>query len=387
MMIATTAPSPPTSPPAPAQGATAVPDPIAAAKEAGLRYRTDTTPGIARKRAGKGWSYRKPDGTPVRDLPTLRHIKALGIPPAWRDVWISPDARSHLQATGRDIKGRKQYRYHAQWRTTRDEAKYDRMLAFGEALPRLRARVEEDLRRSGLPREKVLAVVVRLLETTHIRVGNEEYARENGHYGLTTLRDEHVDIGSSTLKFHFTGKSGVEHTVGHKDPRLARIVRKLRDLPGQELFQYVDDDGTRHNVGSAEVNAYLHEIAGEHFTAKDFRTWSGTLLAALALIEFEAYDSETQAKKNVLRAIERVAERLGNTPTICRKCYVHPEVIAGYMDGTMRDALRVQVEAELTENLHDLRPEEAAVLAFLRERLARGAAPADERAAKRRYSS
>ena len=357
-------------------------DPAVVAREAGLRYRTDTTPGISRRRSGTGWSYRKPDGTPVRDLPTVRRIKALGIPPAWRHVWISPDAQSHLQATGRDAKGRKQYRYHAKWREARDEAKYDRMLAFGEALPRIRARVAQDLSLPGLPREKVLAIVVRLLETTLIRVGNEEYARENGHYGLTTMHTEHVEVRGSTVSFHFTGKAGVEHAISVDDPKVAKLLRKLQHLPGQELFQYMDDDGERRNIGSADVNAYLHEITGEHFTAKDFRTWSGTVLAALALIEFEAYDSETQAKKNIVRAIESVAEKLGNTPTICRKCYVHPEVIASYLDGTMRDALRVQVEAELTDNLHSLRPEEAAVLAFLRERLARGtAAPTTEQAA------
>ncbi len=377
MMTATAAP-----PESPALPAAAHPDPAAVAAEAGLRYRTDTTPGITRDRSGEEWSYRKPDGTAVGDAATLRRIAALGIPPAWRDVWISPDARSHLQATGRDAKGRKQYRYHARWREARDEAKYDRMLAFGEALPRIRARVEEDLRRSSLPRERVLAIVVRLLEETHIRVGNEEYARDNGHYGLTTLRDEHLAVRGGTAAFHFTGKAGVEHEIKTKDARLAKLLRKLQDLPGQELFQYVDDDGERHGIGSADVNGYLHAITGEGFTAKDFRTWAGTMLAALALIEFESFDSDTQAKKNILRAIERVAEKLGNTPTICRKCYVHPEVIAGYLDGTMRDALRVQVEAELTDNLHTLRPEEAAVLAFLRERLARGtAAPASEQAA------
>lgn len=360
---------------------TPAPDAVAAAEEAGLRYRIDDTPGIGRRRAGKGWSYRRPDGTLVRDAATLRRIAALGLPPAWRDVWVSPDARSHLQATGRDAKGRKQYRYHARWREARDEAKYDRMLAFGDALPCLRARVAGDLARPGLPREKVLAIAVRLLETTHMRVGNEEYARENQHYGLTTLREEHVEVRGSTASFHFTGKAGVEHKVSVRDPKLAKLLRKMQDLPGQELFQYVDDAGERHGIGSADVNAYLHAITGEHFTAKDFRTWAGTVLAALALIEFEAFDGETQAKKNVLRAIESVAERLGNTPTICRKCYVHPEVIASYLDGTMRDALRVAVEAELTENLPTLRPEEAVVLAFLRERLARGVADTGKRAA------
>ncbi len=341
-----------------------------AARAAGLHYLRNDTPGITRERAGEEWRYRRPNGTPVRDLPTLQRIKSLAIPPAWTDVWISPDARSHLQATGRDAKGRKQYRYHAEWRATRDETKYNRMIAFGEALPKIRARVEHDLRLHGLPHDKVLATVVRLLETTLIRVGNEEYARENQHYGLTTLQNEHVDVGRNEIRFHFTGKSGVEHSIGLKDPRLARIVGKLRDLPGHELFQYVNEHGERRIIGSADVNAYLHEITGEHFTAKDFRTWAGTVLAAFALREFEAFDSQTQAKKNVVHAIEQVAERLGNTPSVCRKCYVHPSVIDAYLDGTMRDALIAKTEAELSDDLAALKPEEAAVLAFLRERLA-----------------
>ncbi len=357
------------------------PDVIDAAHAAGLHYLRNDAPGITREQAGEGWNYRRPDGTSVRDLPTLQRIKALAIPPAWTGVWISPDARSHLQATGRDAKGRKQYRYHAEWRATRDENKYSRMVAFGEALPKIRARVDHDLRLHGLPHDKVLATVVRLLETTLIRVGNEEYARENQHYGLTTLQNEHVDVAHNEIRFHFTGKSGVEHSIGLKDPRLARIVGKLRDLPGHELFQYVDEHGKRRAVGSADVNAYLHEITGEHFTAKDFRTWAGTVLAAFALQEFEAFDSQTQAKKNVVHAIEQVAERLGNTPSVCRKCYVHPSVIDAYLDGTMCDALIAKTEAELTGDLAALKPEEAAVLAFLRDRLSAAVPLAGERAA------
>jgi len=358
------------------------PDAEEAARAAGLHYLDDDAPGITREQAGEEWRFHHPDGTPVRDLPTLQRIRALAIPPAWANVWISPDARSHLQATGRDAKGRKQYRYHAEWRATRDETKYNRMIAFGEALPKIRARVDHDLRLHGLSHDKVLATVVRLLETTLIRVGNEEYARENQHYGLTTLQNEHVDVVSGEIRFHFTGKSGVEHSIGLKDSRLARIVRKLRDLPGHELFQYVNEHGERRMIGSADVNAYLHEITGEHFTAKDFRTWAGTVLAAFALQEFAAFDSEAQAKRNVVQAIEHVAERLGNTPSVCRKCYVHPSVVGAYLDGTMRDALIARTEAELTDDLAALKPEEAAVLAFLRDRLTiTGTGRADARAA------
>jgi DNA topoisomerase-1 len=279
----------------------------------------------------------------------------------------------HIQATGRDAKGRKQYRYHPRWREIRDETKYSRLLAFGETLPAIRARVAEDLKRPGMPREKVLATVVRLLETTLIRVGNDEYARTNESYGLTTMQDEHVAVEGSTVHFSFRGKSGKEWTLDVRDRQMAKIVRRSQDLPGQELFQYVDEQGQTVDVGSADVNDYLREIAGDEFTAKDFRTWAGTVIAARALQEFEQVDSETQKKQNVVRAIEAVAERLGNTRAVSRKSYVHPAVIDAYLDGTLAETLRQRIDLELAEGLHTLEPEEAAVLAFLRARLAREA--------------
>jgi DNA topoisomerase-1 len=340
-----------------------------AARHAGLRHVNDDTPGIVRRRSGGGFRYVAPDGKAVRDKGTLARIQALAIPPAWNDVWICPWDNGHLQATGRDAKGRKQYRYHARWRNVRDEAKYERMLDFGRALPQIRKRVERALALPGLPREKVIATVVYLLEMTMMRIGNEEYARDNRSFGLTTLRDRHVRIDGSEVEFRFRGKSGVQHSVKVDDPRLAKIIRRTRDLPGQELFQYVDDDGTQHGIGSSDVNDYLREITGEDFTAKDFRTWAGTVLAALALQECEKCDSQAQAKKNIVRAIESVAERLGNTPSICRKCYVHPAVIESYLDGTMLDVLRKRTQQEWKEDLRSLRPEEAAVLTLLQHRL------------------
>jgi DNA topoisomerase-1 len=351
-------------------------DPVVSAREAGLRYVSDESPGLGRRHSGKGFTYLGLDGKPLRDPETLRRIKSLVIPPAWTEVWICPRADGHLQATGRDARGRKQYRYHPRWRFVRDETKYGRMMEFGHALPTIRSRVEADLARPGLPREKVLATIVRLLEVTLIRVGNEEYARTNGSFGLTTMRDRHVkpSRGRDVLTFAFRGKSRIEHAIDLEDRRLARVVKRCRDLPGQTLFQYLDDAGERHSVGSADVNAYLAEVSGHDFTAKDFRTWAGTVLAALALQEFEAFDSQTQAKKNVVRAIESAAERLGNTPTVCRKCYVHPEIIESYLDGSMLETLKRKTEAELADagHLASLRPEEAAVLGLLRSRLARG---------------
>ncbi len=340
---------------------------------AGLRYVTDAVPGIRRKRAGKSFTYLTADGPTVRDRDTLRRIRSLVIPPAWTDVWICPMPNGHLQATGRDMRGRKQYRYHPKWRVARDETKYGRMIAFGRALPAIRKRTGDDLRMPGLPREKVLATVVRLLETTLIRVGNEEYARTNDSFGLTTMRDEHAEIDGSTLRFTFRGKGGKDHSVDVHDRRLARIVKQCQDVPGEELFQYVDANGERQAIGSADVNEYLRQATGQDFTAKDFRTWAGTVLAAVALHAFEAFDSEAQAKKNVVRAIEAVAGRLGNTPAICRKCYVHPAVIEAYVDGTLAAALKHRAEHEPSESVADLRPEEAAVLALLRKRLAAAA--------------
>ncbi|WP_338762364.1 DNA topoisomerase IB [Massilia sp. METH4] len=348
-----------------------VTDPPQAARAAGLRYVSDSKPGLARIAADGGFRYVDAAGAPVDDEATLARIKALAIPPAWTDVWICPQPNGHLQATGRDARGRKQYRYHARWRSVRDEVKYERMIAFGQALPGIRAAVEAALKLPGLPREKVLATIVFLLEHTMMRIGNEEYAKENKSFGLTTLRNRHVRVDGREVEFRFRGKSGVFHDVKVEDRRLARIIERMRDLPGQELFQYVDDDGTTHAIGSADVNEYLRTITGEDYTAKDFRTWSGTVLAALALQEFEKFDSETQAKKNVVRAIESVAKKLGNTPSVCRKCYVHPAVLDAYMDGAELAALRARAEEEFTKDLHALQPEEAAVLALLQERLAK----------------
>ncbi len=355
----------------------------AAAKAAGLRYVNDSAPGIAREGGGKRVRYTDADGNKVSDADTLARIRALVIPPAWTDVWICKLSNGHLQATGRDARGRKQYRYHSRWRDVRDEVKYERMLSFGKALPAIRRRVDADLKLPGLPRDKVLATIVFLLQATMMRIGNEEYARTNKSFGLTTLRRRHVRIDGSAVEFRFRGKSGVYHAVKVQDRRLARIIARTRDLPGQDLFQYVDDHGDAHTVGSSDVNDYLRTVSGEDYTAKDFRTWSGTVLAALALHEFERFDSATQAKKNIVRAIESVAEKLGNTPSICRKCYVHPAVIDAYLDGTVLEALRSRAEQEM-EELHDLRPEEAAVLALLQQRLQHAApAPAKRARAKR----
>jgi DNA topoisomerase-1 len=345
-------------------------DPEASAEEAGLRYVSDAMPGIGRRRAGRGFSYTGVDGKRLTDKRVLARIKSLAIPPAWTDVWICPIARGHLQATGRDARGRKQYRYHPRWRAVRDDVKYERMIAFGQALPRIRRRVEEDLGLPGLPRERVLAAVVRLLEKTGVRVGNEEYARENRSFGLTTLRNHHADVGSRRIRFRFRGKGGKEHEVELSDRRLARIVSRCQDLPGQALFTYLDDDGQPRTVDSADVNDYLREISGEEFTAKDFRTWSGTVLAAWALAELQEFDSEAQAKKNVVRAVEAVAERLGNTPAVSRASYVHPSVIDAYLDGDVVREARQRAEAELSASLDELPAEEAAVLALLRGRLA-----------------
>jgi len=362
-------------------------DAVSSAKQVGLRYVGDGVPGIARVADKDGFHYTGPDGKQIRDEATLARIKALAIPPAWTDVWICPWDNGHIQATGRDAKRRKQYRYHARWRNVRDEAKYERMLNFGKALPLIRKRVDEALKLPGLPREKVLATIVHLLEATMMRIGNEEYARQNKSFGLTTLRDRHVRIDGGEVEFRFRGKSGVQHSIKVDDPRLARIIRRTRDLPGQELFQYVDDDGEQRSVGSADVNDYLREITGEDYTAKDFRTWSGTVLAALALQEYEKFDSEAQAKKNVVRAIESVAEKLGNTPSICRKCYVHPAVIESYLDGTMVNAMQQRAREEMALELQALEAEEAAVLALLQERLAQaareGAAKTKKRKARR----
>ena len=312
-------------------------DPGEAADAAQLRYVSDSRPGIQRLRHGRSFRYAGSDGQAVRDLPTLRRIRSLAIPPAWTQVWICPVAHGHIQAVGRDARGRKQYRYHARWRTVRDEAKFDRILQFGRALPAIRERVGKDLERPGLPREKVLASVVRLLETSLIRVGNAEYARENGSYGLTTLRSRHVTVEGARVRFEFRGKGGKQHMVDVNDRRLAAVVRRCQDLPGHELFQYLDEDGQRQAIDSADVNAYLREIGGEEFTAKDFRTWGGTVLAAFALA---GPGQEGDARRRLTAAIVQVAARLGNTPTICRKCYIHPDVVAAHLNGSLEGGLR-----------------------------------------------
>jgi len=345
------------------------PDPASAARAAGLRYVHDDRPGIRREAGKDGFRYLDAKGEALDDETTLARIKSLVIPPAWTEVWICPQANGHLQATGRDARGRKQYRYHPKWREARDEVKYERMLKFGNALPAIRAEVDRALKLPGLPREKVLATIVYLLEATMMRVGNEEYARTNKSFGLTTLRNRHAKVDGSDVEFSFRGKSGVYHKVKVHDRRLARIIARSRDLPGQELFQYIDDDGATHSIDSSDVNDYLRAITGEEYTAKDFRTWSGTVLAALALQEFEKFDSETQAKKNIVRAIESVAEKLGNTPSICRKCYVHPAVLDAYLEGAALEVMRERTEEKLADDLHALQPEEAAVLAMLQQRL------------------
>jgi DNA topoisomerase-1 len=344
-------------------------DPAVAAERAQLRYVHDSMPGITRHKARNGFDYRLPDGSLVRDIATLKRIRKLAIPPAWTEVWICRDPNGHLQATGRDQRGRKQYRYHPRWREVRDEAKYGKLLIFSRVLPLIRAGVEADLKRTGLPRERVLAAVVRLMELTLFRVGNSEYARTNKSFGLTTLRDRHVRIEGSHIHLSFRGKSGNRYETDINDRRLARIIKGCRDLPGYELFQYLDDEGNQHTVGSEEVNAYLREITGEDITAKDFRTWAGTQLAAKALRGFRDLETESKRKKAIVRAVEKVAKHLGNTPAICRRCYIHPAIFDGYMDGSLLEALAAKTKAYLKENIEHMSSEEAAITAYLRLRL------------------
>ena len=343
----------------------------AAARSAHLRYVSDTERGFARRRRGKSFTYVRPNGEAVRDAATLARIRGLAIPPAWNDVWICRAANGHLQATGRDARGRKQYRYHPRWRDAQDQNKYERIIAFARMLPKIRRAVARHLRKRGLPREKVLAAAVKLLEATLIRVGNEEYARDNHSFGLTTMHDQHVKVRGATIRFDFRGKQGIEHEIDLKDQRLAAIVHACGELPGQELFQYLDEGGEVCDVGSGDVNDYLRKVSGEDFTAKDFRTWAGTALAAQALQEFQDFDSAAAAKRNITKAIERVAERLGNSQAICRKSYVHPAIIEAYMDRSLVKTLKRRTEKELRGTLHRLSPEEAAVLALLKQRMQR----------------
>ena len=307
-------------------------DNAAFAEAAGLTYADDSEPGFTRRKVGKGWGYRDLQGKPIKNAAVVERINKLAVPPAYTDVWISPDAEGHIQATGRDEKGRKQYRYHPRWAEVRAETKYARMAAFGRALPAIRERVDHDLAKRGLPKEKVVAAVVRLLERTLIRVGNDEYAKTNKHFGLTTLRDRHVRFHGAEIEFEFKGKSGVQRKAQLHDRRLSRIVKQCQEVPGQRLFQYYDEDGHRQAVESADVNAYLKEISGEHFTAKDFRTWAGTTAAAKALAMQEAPETERAAKSSMTLCIKATAGLLGNTPAVCRSSYIHPEILKAFQE-------------------------------------------------------
>lgn len=341
------------------------PDSLASAREAGLRYVTDNSPGYKRRRRGKGFVYTNTEGEIIRDAAELQRIRSLVIPPAWRDVWICPFANGHIQATGRDVRGRKQHRYHQRWREVRDATKYGRMLAFGKKLPSIRRQVARDLALPGLPRQKILATVVRLLEISRIRVGNEEYARQNNSFGLATLRTRHVSVSGSTIQFEFRGKSGVHHALSLDDRRLAKIIKRCQDLPGHELFQYIDVDGTRSTIGSADVNEYLRSIAGDDFSSKDFRTWAGTVLAVRTLAEMRAARGKAHLKRNLTQAIEVIAKQLGNTKAVCRKCYIHPAVLDGYRDGSLFKSIERGSRKSTATESGELSSEEAAILALL----------------------
>ncbi|PSB05063.1 DNA topoisomerase I [filamentous cyanobacterium CCP2] len=347
---------------------TIVSDPAESAKAAGLRYVSDDGPGIRRRRSGKGFTYLDVNGERIRNPEEIQRIKSLAIPPAYEDVWICPLANGHLQATGRDAKGRKQYRYHPLWRTVRDQTKFTRLLIFSKALPDIRKRLAQDLALRGLPKEKVLAAVVRLMELTRIRVGNETYARENESYGMTTLQDDHVDVSGSKMRFRFRGKSGVEHDIQLTDRRLAKIVKCCQELPGQDLFQYADENGEYQTIGSSDVNDYLREITGENFTAKDLRTWAGSVLAASQLVEIGTFTSQTAAKKNITQAIKMVAEHLGNRPATCRKYYVHPAILDAYLDASLHVTMERHLQIKV-DDPHALRCEELAVVAILEQKI------------------
>ncbi|MFI5256652.1 MAG: DNA topoisomerase IB [Gemmatimonadales bacterium] len=344
---------------------------VGSAQAAGLRYVTDEMPGIRRRRHGRGYSYSAPDGQVIRDRESLRRFRSLVIPPAWTDVWICPDPTGHLQVTARDARGRKQYRYHPGFRKQRDGIKFDRMIAFSDVLLSIRERVEHDIALPGLSRAKVMATVVWLLERTLIRIGSNEYAKANKSFGLTTLRRRHVQVVGSRLRFDFRGKSGVVHSVAVTDRRIARIVQRCQDLPGQELFQYVDDTGARQTVQAEDVNAYLQEIAGRDVTAKDFRTWAGTMLTAESLREKGPAPSRRQAERNVVEAIDRTASRLGNTRSVCRKYYIHPALIEAYLDGCVLPPLPKSEWQDRNRVAPPLRQHESEVLGFLKRRLDR----------------
>jgi DNA topoisomerase I len=350
-------------------------DPREAALSAGLRYVSDQSPGITRHRKGKTFIYRTSAGVGIHDRQELKRIHSLVIPPAWKNVRICANPKGHLQATGIDAKGRKQYKYHPNWRAIRDENKFERLLSFADALPKIRSAVAEGLHKPDLTREKVLATVIRLLEVSLIRIGNEEYARENKSFGLTTMQNRHAEVDGSTVVFRFRGKSGKQHLVEVNDRRLARVIEKCQDLPGQQLFEYEEPDGKMAIISSEDVNEYLQQITHQPFTAKDFRTWAGTVLAAIALGKMEEVDGQAHAKKNIVAAIEAVAKMLGNTAAICRKCYIHPAIPTTYLDGTLAKMLRRKADTQIARHLSELKPEEAAVVALLRHELAKRADP------------
>lgn len=334
------------------------------AKKAGLRYVTDSKPGYSRKPSGKSWQYFDTKGARITDQEEIDRINKIGIPPAYSEVWICPQANGHIQATGLDEKGRKQYRYHTDWSDARKATKFDRMKQFGEALPKIRRQIGTDLNQPGLPQEKVLATLIHLLEKTLIRVGNEEYAKENKSYGLTTMQNKHVDIDDNAIKFTFKGKSNKYHEITLRDKKLAKIVKELQDLPGQDLFQYVDEDDNLHEIHSDDINTYLQEITGQDFTAKDFRTWQGTVLALVELLKYEQAQTDTEVKRNLNEAIKAVASELGNTPAVCRKAYIHPKLLETYTQAKTLEALSKCTPQQL-EKYKQLRREEAVIMAFM----------------------
>ena len=342
-------------------------DPIGSAEAVGLHYVSDEMPGIRRKQSGKSFHYFDLKGDRIRDEKIISRINSLAIPPAYKDVWICPLENGHLQATGRDAKGRKQYRYHPLWRSVRDQTKFTRMMAFSQALPEIRHHLERDLALPGLPKQKVLATVLKIMELTRIRVGNEEYAKTNHSYGLTTLQDDHVHVKGSKVQFQFRGKSGVDHAIEVSDKQLAKIVKRCQELPGQELFQYLDEDKQPQDIKSSDVNDYLREITGQEFTAKDFRTWAGTVLAASHLAEIGKFTSQTAAKKNITQAIKSVSSYLGNRPATCKKYYIHPSVLEAYLDESLHDFVEKHRAIEITD-CHALQAEELVVVALLTEK-------------------
>ncbi|KGO88358.1 DNA topoisomerase I [Flavobacterium rivuli WB 3.3-2 = DSM 21788] len=335
-------------------------DPKTTAKAVGLRYSLSSDKGYYRKRKANGFSYIDETGTTIKDKDALARIKALVIPPAWENVWISPYENGHLQVTGTDVKGRKQYRYHPDWNKIRNQSKFFRLRRFALALPHIREQVEKDLKRNGLPYEKIVALVVKLIELTNIRIGNDAYKKLYGSFGLTTLRDRHVKFDGATVMFDFVGKKGVKHKIKLQSRRMANLVKKCQDIPGQELFQYLDDDGHRHTIGSGDINNYLKEISGEDFTAKDFRAWAGSLNALCAFNELGEFESVTDFKRKVVSVLDSVAEKLGNTRTVCKKYYVHPTVVAAYEKGTLWNYKITEIN-----NDGELNPSEKALLELL----------------------